>query len=82
MMSSLTLTLLLADDNNTINVDDVDNADDVNNVNDTDIDNADDERRRRSSIEKEKKSRLDSSLDRVERLVIRCFFASLEINQA
>jgi hypothetical protein len=67
---------LLADD-------DADDADDANDANDADANNADDERRReRSSIEEEKKSRLDTSLDRVERLVMCCFFASLAISQA
>jgi hypothetical protein len=66
IMLSLTSTLLLADDN-------VDDVDDVN--------NADDERKRRkSSIEKEKESRLDTNLDRVERLVKCCFFASLTVS--
>jgi hypothetical protein len=47
--------------------DDVNDANDVNDVNDTDTNNADNERRRkRSSIEEEKRSRLDTSLDRVE----------------
>jgi hypothetical protein len=68
--------LLLADD-------DVDDADDVNDANDADADDADDERRReRSSIEEEKRSRLDTSLDRVERLVMCCFFAPLAVSQA
>jgi hypothetical protein len=84
MMLSLTSTLLLANDN--INdTDDVDDADDTNNVNDAndaDIDDADNKRKRRSSIEKRKKSRLDISLDRVERLVMCCFFALLAVNQA
>jgi hypothetical protein len=62
---------------------DVDDADDVNDANDADADDADDERRReRSSIEEEKRSRLDTSLDRVERLVMCCFFASLAVSQA
>jgi hypothetical protein len=68
--------LLLADNN----ADDVDDANDANNA---DADDADDERRRRrSSIEEEKRSRLDTSLDRVERLVMCCFFASLTVSQA
>jgi hypothetical protein len=75
MMLSLTSTLLLADDD----ADDVDDADDAN---DADADDADDERRRRSSIEERKESRLDTSLDRVERLVMCCFFASLAVSQA
>jgi hypothetical protein len=67
--------LLLVDD-------DVDDVDDVNNANDADADDTDDERRReRSSIEEEKRSRLDTSLDRVERLVMCCFFASLTVSQ-
>jgi hypothetical protein len=53
MMLLLTWTLLLVND-------DVDDADDVNDVNDADADDVDDERkRRRSSIEEEKRSRLD-----------------------
>jgi hypothetical protein len=60
-----------------------DNADDVNDVNDADANDADDERRRRkSSIEEEKRSRLDTSLDRVERLVVCCSFAPLAVSQA
>jgi hypothetical protein len=63
--------------------DDADDADDVNDVNDVDADDANDEKRReRSSIEEEKRSRLDTSLDRVERLVMYCFFASLAVSQA
>jgi hypothetical protein len=83
MMLSLTSTLLLADDD-TDDVDDADNADDANNANDAndaDADDADDERRRKSSIEERKESRLDISLDRVERLVMCCFFASLAVSQ-
>jgi hypothetical protein len=65
--------LLFADD-------DVDNTDDVNDANDADVDDADNERRReKSSIEEEKRSRLDISLDRVERLMMCCFFASLTV---
>jgi hypothetical protein len=76
MMLSLTWTLLLADDN-------ANDADDANDVNDADADNADDERRReRSSIEEEKRSRLDTSFDRVERLVMCCSSASLAVSQA
>jgi hypothetical protein len=61
----------------------VDNVDDDNDVNDADVNNADDERKReKSSIEEEKRSRLDTSLDRVERLVMCCFFASLTVSQA
>jgi hypothetical protein len=62
---------------------DADDADDANNANDADADDANNERRReRSSIEKEKRSRLDTNLDRVERLVMCCFFASLIVSQA
>jgi hypothetical protein len=82
MMLSLTLTLLFTNDD----VNDADNADDVddiNNVNNADVDDADNKRRRRkSSIEEEKESRLDTSLDRVERLVKCCFFASLAVSQS
>jgi hypothetical protein len=81
-MLSLTLTLLFADDN-TDDFDDANDADDVNdvnNVNDADADDADDERRRKSSIEERKESRLDTSLDRVERLVMCCFFALLAVS--
>jgi hypothetical protein len=60
--------LLLVDD-------DADDADDVNNTNDADADDADDER-----IEEEKRSRFDTSPDRVERLVVCCFFASLAVS--
>jgi hypothetical protein len=67
--------LLLINDN-------ANDTDDANDVNVADANNADDERRRRrSSIEKEKRSRLDISLDRVERLVMCCFFASLTVNK-
>jgi hypothetical protein len=80
-MLSLTSTLLLV--NNNINdVDDVDDVDDVNDVNNADAENANDERRRKSSIEEKKESRFDISLDRVERLVMRCFFTSLAVSQA
>jgi hypothetical protein len=75
MMLSFTSTLLLADD-------DADDADDVDDVNDADADDADDERRRRSSIEERKGSRLDTSPDRVERLVVCCSFAPLAVSQA
>jgi hypothetical protein len=84
MMLSLTSTLLLVNDN----TDDADNADDVNDINNTndandaDADDANDERRRRSSIEEEEKSRLDTNLDRVERLVMCYFFALLAVSQA
>jgi hypothetical protein len=61
--------------------DDVNDVDDANNVNDVNVDNADDERRKKkSSIEKEKRSRLDTSLDRVKRLVMCCFFALLVVS--
>jgi hypothetical protein len=87
MMLSLTSTLLLTDDDiddvDDINdADDADNVDDVNDANDTDIDEANDERKRISSIEKRKKSRLDINLDRIERLVMFYFFASLAVSQA
>jgi hypothetical protein len=75
MMLLLTSTLLFV--NNDIN--DVNNANDVN---DADADDADDERRKKSSIEERKESRLDTSLDRVERLVMCCFFAPLAVSQA
>jgi hypothetical protein len=78
MMLLLTSTLLLTND-------DTNNADDTNdakNINDADVDDADDKRRRRSSIEKRKESRLDISLDRVERFVMCCFFALLAVSQA
>jgi hypothetical protein len=75
MMLSLTSTLLFADD-------DVDDVDDVNDVNDADADDANNKRRRRSSIEEREESRLDTSLDRVERLVMCCFFAPLAVSQA
>jgi hypothetical protein len=65
----LTSTLLLTDD-------------DTNDANDADADDADDERRRRSSIEERKESRLDTSLDRVERLVMCCSSAPLAASQA
>jgi hypothetical protein len=83
MMLSLTSTLLFVNDNinNADNADDVDDVNDVNNVNNADANNADDERRRKSSIEERKESRLNTSLDRVERLVMCCFFASLAVNQ-
>jgi hypothetical protein len=61
--------------------DDAHNADDVNDANNVNADDADDERkRRRSSIEEEKKSRLDTSLDRAERLVMCCFSAPLAVS--
>jgi hypothetical protein len=79
MMLSLTSTLLLADDdtNNVDDVNDVNDADDANDANDADADDANDERKRKSSIEEEKKSRLDTSPDRVEWLVVCCLFAPL-----
>jgi hypothetical protein len=77
MMLLLTSTLLFI--NNNINdaddandIDDVNNVNNVNDANDADVNDADHERRRRSSIEEEKESRLDTSLDRVERLVVCC----------
>jgi hypothetical protein len=73
MMLLLTSTLLLTDDD----IDDADDANDVDDVTNANNDDADDERRRKSSIEKEKESRLDTSPDRVERLVVCCFFAPL-----
>jgi hypothetical protein len=96
MMLLLTSTLLLADnDINGVNdvddaddVNDIDDADDVNDVddandvNDADANDANDEKRRRSSIEEEKESRLDTNLDRVERLVVCCFFVPLAASQA
>jgi hypothetical protein len=75
MMLSLTSTLLLADD-------DADDADDADDVNDADADDTDDERRRRSSIEEREESRLDTSLDRAERLVVCCSSAPLAVSQA
>jgi hypothetical protein len=75
MMLLLTSTLLLADDDtdDANDANNVNDADDVNDANDADADDADDERRRRSSIEERKESRLDTSLDRAERLVMCCF---------
>jgi hypothetical protein len=81
-MLLLMSTLLLVNDD-TNDADDVDDADDVNDANDAndvDAENANDERRTRSSIEERKKSRLDTSLDRVERLVMCCFFALLTVS--
>jgi hypothetical protein len=83
MMLSLMSTLLLAN-NDIDDADDannVDDVDDVNNVNDVNVDDADNERRRKSSIEERKESRLETNLDRVERLMMCCFFASLAVNQ-
>jgi hypothetical protein len=84
MMLSLTSTLLLIDDDidDANDADDVDDADDANDANDANADDADDERRRRSSIEERKESRLDTSLDRVERLMMCCFSAPLAASQA
>jgi hypothetical protein len=63
-------------------VDDVNDVNDANDANDADADDADNKRRRRkSSIEEEKRSRLDTSLDRVEQLVMCCFFALLADSQ-
>jgi hypothetical protein len=83
MMLSLTSTLLLAnnDINDVNNTDDVNHVNNVNDVNDTDVDDADNEKRRRSSIEERKESRFSISLDRVEQLVMCCFFASLTVSQ-
>jgi hypothetical protein len=84
IMLSLTSTLLLADDDtdDADDADDVDDVDDANDADDADADDADDERRRRSSIEEREESHLDTSLDRVERFVMCCFFTSLAVNQA
>jgi hypothetical protein len=84
MMLLLTLTLLLFDDDidNADDVDDVDDVDNANEINDVDIDDVNDKRKRKSSIEERKKSRLDTNLDRVERLVMCYFFASLVVSQA
>jgi hypothetical protein len=84
MMLSLMSTLLLADNDtdDADDADDVDDVDDANDVNDADADDADDEKRKRSSIEERKELRLDTNLDRVERLVMCCFFASLTVSQA
>jgi hypothetical protein len=71
--------LLFVDDD----ADDVNDANDANDVNNADADDVNNERRRReSSIEEEKRSRLDTSLDRVERLVVCCFSAPLAVSQA
>jgi hypothetical protein len=82
MMLSLTSTLLIINDdiNDVDNFNDVNDVDDANDVNDADADDANDERRKRSSIEERKESRLDTSLDRVEQLVMCCFFASLAVS--
>jgi hypothetical protein len=80
-MMMLSSTLLLADDD-TNDANDADDVDDVNDVNDADADDADDERERKSSIEERKESRLDTSLDRVERLVMCCSSAPLAVSQA
>jgi hypothetical protein len=81
MMLSLMLTLLFVNDN-IDDANDADDADDVDDVNNADVDNADDKRRRRSSIEERKESRLDTSLDRAERLVTCCSSAPLAVSQA
>jgi hypothetical protein len=82
MMLSLTLTLLLVDDDidDANDVNNADDVDDVNDVNDANTNDADNERRRKSSIEERKESRLDTSPDRVERLVVCCFFTSLAVS--
>jgi hypothetical protein len=61
-----------------------DNLNDVNdvNVNNTDANNTNNRRRRKQSIEEEARSRLDTNLDRVERLVVCCYFAPLAVSQA
>jgi hypothetical protein len=65
--------LLIADD-------DANNVNDANDVNDADADDVDDERRRKSPIEEGKKPRFSTSPDRVERLVVCCFFAPLAVS--
>jgi hypothetical protein len=85
MMLSLTSTLLLVkndinDVDNVNNANDIDDANDVHDANDADVDDAENERKRKSLIEERKESRLDTSLDRVERLVMCCFFASLAVS--
>jgi hypothetical protein len=84
MMLSLTSTLLLADDDidDVDDADDADDVDDANDANDADANDVDDERKRRSSIEERKESRLNTNLDRVERLVMCYFFALLAVSQA
>jgi hypothetical protein len=83
MMLLLTSTLLFINDD----IDDVNDADDfndvdnVNNINNANVNDADNERKRKSSIEEKKESRLDTSLNRVERFVMCCFFVLLAINQ-
>jgi hypothetical protein len=64
-MLLLTSTLLLINDD-IDDVNDVNDANDINDANDVDADDANNERRKRSSIEERKESRLDTSLDRVE----------------
>jgi hypothetical protein len=83
MMLSLTSTLLLVNDDidNVNDVDDVDNVDDANNVNDVNADDVNDKRRRKSLIEEREKSHLDIRLDRIERLMMCCFFALLAVSQ-
>jgi hypothetical protein len=76
MRLSLTSTLLLVNDD----TNDTDNANNTNNANDADADDVDNERRKRSSIEERKESRLVTSPDRVKRLVVCCFFASLAVS--
>jgi hypothetical protein len=80
MILSLTLRLLADDDVN--DADDADNVNNANYVNDADTDDVNNKKRRKQSIEEEKESRLDTSLDRIERLVMCCFFASLVVSQA
>jgi hypothetical protein len=73
--------LLFADDDVNDVDDDINDVNNANDVNDADADDADNERRRRkSSIEEEKRSRLDTSLNRVERLAMCCFFTSLAVS--
>jgi hypothetical protein len=55
----------------------VNNTDDVNDVN---TDDANDKKESKQSIEEEKRSRLDTNLERVKRLVMCCFFASLTVS--
>jgi hypothetical protein len=69
-------------DDNVNDTDDANDINDINDVNEADANDTNDERKKKSSIEEEKRSRLDTSLDRVERLVICCFFASLTVSRA
>jgi hypothetical protein len=62
--------MLLADD-------DVDDVNDINDTNDADHTKTNDKRSK-----KKKRSRLDTSLDRVEWFVMWYFFASLTVSQA